>query len=181
MPNLTPEKFVRQHIRHILNDLLVEQDEDKKKTVQTKVLGGGGKGGRYPKELLALFGGESVPDLLSRKDPSKLMSRLRISVAPGSDDFEKIESLIQQGVSGREEMQNVYVNTEARDDGKGRKGIYIITKDISTSSGRLFLREMMLAAVTAGKIKLSGHVRVEIAENGVIIYPVATESERWGT
>jgi hypothetical protein len=173
MSELQADKYIREQIRKILARPLVE--------AQSKVLGGGGKGGRYPKELMDLFGGETVGDLLSRKDPAVLMQRLGIGGAIGSNDYERILDLLKKGVRGREEMKAVYGDSfEAKEDGKGRQGVYLGVDGISMASGRFFLRELMIAANGAGLIELDGHVRVEIAENGVLIYPVKTETERWG-
>ena len=49
MKNVQAEEYVRHQIRKILGQRLDE--------AQSKILGGGGKGGRYSKELMSLFGG----------------------------------------------------------------------------------------------------------------------------
>ena len=174
MKNAQAEKYIREQIRKILGQRLDE--------AQSKILGGGGKGGRYPKELMDLFGGEKVGDLMSRKDPGGLMGKLNVDTASGENDYERLKDILKKGVGGRKEMQNVFGNSfTEKDDGKGRKGVYVTVSDITTASGRFFLRELLTAALGANFIKLDGHARVEIADNGVLIYPVENETERWGS
>jgi len=173
MKNMQPEEYIRYQIRNILKQPLNE--------AQTKVLGGGGRGGRYPKELMDLFGGDKVGDLMSRKNPGGLMSKLNVSSASGDDDYQRIMSVLKQGVSGHDAMKAVYGDSfTAKDDGNGRKGVYVTVSGITTASGRFFLRELLTAAVGSGFMNLDGHVRVEITGDGVIIYPVKNETERWG-
>ena len=170
--NKKTEAYVREHVRKILHNL----SESK-----TEVLGGGGTGGRYPKELMELFGGKTVPDLLSRTDPDKLMKQLKVAPTSGDNDIQKLSNLLRTGVSGRPEMKRVYGNSINKEDGKGRSGLYVPVREISMASGRLFLRELVLAAVSANYLNLDGHVRVEIGEGGVLVYPVKSTSERWGS
>jgi len=164
-----------------LAELSEKEEKDKPKPVTSKVLGGGGRGGRYPKELMDVFGGKTVPELLSRKNPGKLMNILNVTRPAGKDDFERLSNLVQSGTTGHEAMKNVYGNSVTKADGKGRSGLYVPVKVISNASGRLFIRELVVGAIDANYITLGGHVRVEITEGGVIIYPVKTTSERWGT
>ena len=174
MKDLQAEEYVRHQIRKILGRRLDE--------AQSKILGGGGKGGRYPKELMELFGGEKVGDLMSRKNPGGLMSKLNVGQATGTDDYERLLDILKKGVGGRDEMKAVYGNSfTAKNDGKGRKGVYVTVDGITIASGRFFLRELLTAALGSGFMKLDGHARVEITGDGVLIYPVKNESERWGS
>tara|TARA_Y100000310_G_scaffold278739_2_gene297424 strand:+ start:6711 stop:7301 length:591 start_codon:yes stop_codon:yes gene_type:complete len=174
MKNVQAEKYVRHQIRKIIGQRLDE--------AQSKILGGGGKGGRYPKELMNLFGGETVGELMSRKNPGGLMTQLNVSAATGADDYERLLDILKKGVAGRPEMKAVYgTSFKGKDDGKGRKGVYVPVNDITVASGRFFLRELLTAALGSGFLKLDGHVRVEITGDGVLIYPAKNESERWGS
>jgi prepilin-type processing-associated H-X9-DG protein len=109
------------------------------------------------------------------------MKQLKVGVPAGDDDIQKLSNLLRTGVGGRPEMQRVYGNSINKEDGKGRSGLYIPVREIGTASGRLFLRELVLAAVSSNYLRLDGHVRVEIGEGGVLVYPVKSTSERWGS
>jgi hypothetical protein len=174
MKDLQAESFIRRQIQKILEHRLDEAG--------SKILGGGGKGGRYSKELMDLFGGEKVGDLMSRKNPGGLMSKLNVTQAAGNDDYERLLDILRKGVGGSDEMKAVYGGSfTEKSDGQGRKGIYLKVGEISVASGRFFLRELLTAALGAGFLPLDGHARVEITGDGVLIYPAKNETERWGS
>jgi hypothetical protein len=180
MSNLQAELFVRKQIQKIL--LENEESKELAPVGNGKVFGSAGRG-RLPKDIAALFAGEdgSATEVkrLASSNPAKLMKNLRVTRGLGETTLERAKSLIENARSGPEVFGASIGKPQDMDNSK-RKGLYFANAGLpSARLANLFIFDTLRAAASVGYIQMSGHLRVEEWKEGVLIYNVRNEGERW--
>jgi len=187
MSNLQAEIFIRKQIQRIL----LENTEDENETEKPKessssggrVFGSVGRG-RLPKEIAEIFAGEdgsaAEPKRLASTNPTKLMKNLKVSRGNGNTTLERAMSLIANAQQGTEAFgQAIGAVQEIESPGK-RKGAYFPNGGLPNNRlANLFIFDTLRGAAAAGYIKMTGHLRVEEFQSGVLVYNVTNEGDRW--
>jgi len=175
------EIFIRNHIRRILEKKQGSKESDatakgpKKAPVNKKEEFG------YGKKIITSVRGRPPAGLSQRakKDPSGLLSALKIGAVSGDTMIEKIESLLNQAVGGVPEMEDAFNNVDIIENMYGREGVLVSSGDISSSQGARFIKETLLAARNAGRLMMSQDIRVDVIPRGVIVYASKDGRIKW--
>ena len=186
MSNLQTELFIRKQIQKILienpeNDSAEPPKESPKSG--GRVFGSVGRG-RLPKEIAEVFAGEdgSAAELkrLASTNPTKLMKNLKVSRGVGNTTLERAKSLIENARNGTEVFGQAIGPAEEIESTSKRVGAYFPNKGLpNTRLANLFIFDTLRGAATSGYIKMTGHLRVEEFQNGVLVYNVTNAGDRW--
>lgn len=192
MEKLTAESFIREHVRKIL----LEKDEeetpkdDPSREAPTKgepqgpgqVFGSAGRG-RLPQEIADIFGGEggSAAEVkrLATVNPGKLMSNLGVTRQQGDTTLERAKAVIASARASTPVFKQAIGPGQDVTSGE-RNGVFFSNEGLPNDRlANLFIYDTVRAAAAVGFIKMTGHLRVEPAEGGVLVYNVRNSSETW--
>jgi len=121
--------------------------------------------------------GVSEAGALAKEDPESLMKNLGISSASGSDDLEKIESLVKQAITGTDAMKRVYSSMSRLTKGD-KKGIKISVQEIKARDGVKYMYHTLVGARNAKVLTIDSLIQIENFQGDVIIYQGSKRS--WG-
>ena len=105
------------------------------------------------------------------------MKNLGISSASGSDDLEKIESLVKQAITGTDAMKRVYSSMSRLTKGD-KKGIKISVQEIKARDGVKYMYHTLVGARNAKVLTIDSLIQIENFQGDVIIYQGSKRS--WG-
>lgn len=179
MKDLQTELFIREQVRKIL--LEKKKKDTGKDPSSGQVYGSIGRG-RLPKEIIDIFGGEEGSAIekkrLASVDPGKLMSNLKLSKQGGETTLERAKSLIAQARKNDVFGQAIGSGEDLQQE--DRKGVFFPNVGLPQDRlANLFVYDTIRAAAATELIEMSGHLRVEETEGGVIVYNVRNIEERW--
>ena len=189
MSNLQTEFYIRKQIQRILLQESGPEDkpspeptEEPKPSGNGKVFGSAGRG-RLPADIAALFAGEdgSAAEVkrLASSNPAKLMKNLRVQRGRGDTTLERAKSLIENARSGTDVFGQAIGKAQDMENSK-RKGAYFPNTGLPQARlANLFVYDTLRAAASVGYIKMTGHLRVEEYKDGVLVYNVRNNGERW--
>ena len=186
MSNLQAELFIRKQIQKILFENPEEPPADPPKEAPTsggRVFGSVGRG-RLPKEIAEIFAGEdgsaAEPKRLASTNPAKLMKNLKVSRGNGDTTLERAKSLIANARQGTEAFGLAIGPAEEIKSSSDRVGAFFPNAGLpSNRLANLFIFDTLRGAAAAGYIKMTGHLRVEEYQAGVLIYNVTNAGDRW--
>lgn len=184
MGNTTAEAFIRRHIQRILLEEEEKPEDDKKEDEPQRGRGqiwSGIKGGRLPAWAKEILGGGKKGERLASTNPAQLMKNLKISgQPPGKKSIDRIESLIKMAQAGRPEMGEAFGKPERRKDKANKEGVFVPNSGLpSDKQASVFVYDTIRGADGAGKLKLTGNVRIESISGGTLIFNVSKRGDRW--
>ena len=107
---------------------------------------------------------------LSKDDPKQLMKNLNISSVMGSNDVDKVKSMLQQAISGTKEMKAVY-NSLSIITKAGKEGLEVKVSDAQyLRDGVKYLYHTVVGAKNAGKFSPTESLQIEKNSGRIIIY-----------
>ena len=167
-------------IKDLVADILLEEPEDKKpedkkpkdkepksKAVDIEASTGSG---RYSR-------GVSEAGALAKDSPKELMKNLGVSGSSGSNDLEKITSILKQAMTGTSEMSRVYTGLSKVSASEGKPEAVKVKIDIiKVRDGVKYMYHTLVGARNAGILKIDSLIQVENYKGDVIIYQGAKRS-----
>ena len=147
-------------VKEIVLDILSEKKS--KGSKQSSGIEASTGSGRFTK-------GVEEAGALANENPTQLMENLGIKGASGSDDLEKIESLLRQAFTGADAMKQVYTSF-SRITNKEKKGLKVEVSVIRPREGIKYLYHTLIGAKNAGILRLSNLVQIENSSGSIIIY-----------
>ena len=162
---------MRFTVKNIVEDILLEEtSEDKPKEDKPKETKGSRK-----EDIEASTGsggfskGVSEAGALAKDDPASLMKSLGVSSASGSNDLEKIESIMKQAITGAEVMSRVYSSLSRLSKGD-KKALRISVQEIKARDAVKYIYHTLVGARNAKILKIDSLIQVENSQGDVIIY-----------
>jgi hypothetical protein len=159
-------------LKDVVRDMLFEEeekpkDEPKEKPKETPKKGeadieASTGSGRYA-------AGVKEAGALAQEDPKLLMKNLGIKATAGSNDIDKILSLLKQALTGADAMKTVYTGLSTIQSGK-KSGLKIQVSVIKANSGVKFIYHALVGARNAGILKIDSKIQVENSSGTIIIY-----------
>lgn len=194
MEKLSTENFIRNQVRRILEEKEKQKDPvkdpaEKETAVKNKparrgeVFGSAGRG-RLPREIVDIFGGEggSAAEIkrLATVDPGKLMNNLGVTKQEGETTIERAKAVISAARRGTPAFNQAIGVGEDMSDGE-RKGVFFSNEGLPQDRlANLFVYDTLRAAAATGFMEMTGHLKVEETEGGVMVYNVRNQAETWG-
>jgi len=166
-------------IKSIVEGILLEdkEEEDKKKDDPSFTKGGGKVDIQASTGSGSFSKGVSEAGALAQEDPQTLMKNLGISTASGSNDMEKIESLVKQALTGDDAMKRVYSSLSGVSKGN-KKALVVKVQEIKARDAVKYMYHTLVGARNAKILKIDSLIQVENHQGDVIIYQGTKRS--WG-
>ena len=97
------------------------------------------------------------------------MKNLGIKSATGSNDIDKILSLLKQALTGADAMKTVYTGLSTIQSGN-KSGLKITVSEIKANSGVKYIYHTLVGARNSGILKIDSNIQVENSSGTIIIY-----------
>lgn len=143
---MTDEKFIRNQIRRILSEKAksdAETDDSKSKGGIAKVKPGRGRVKAEIREAEAL----------ANSNPQALMTKLKISSAPGDTTLKKVAFVLNRAINTLKTvkgLETAYDRIAQMQTAEGEIYLQIIPQDLSRRDALLYMNHTLVGAVNAG-------------------------------
>tara|TARA_B100001094_G_C18167320_1_gene792949 strand:+ start:1514 stop:2020 length:507 start_codon:yes stop_codon:yes gene_type:complete len=154
--------------KDLVLDILSEESEDKKDSKPEKKKKN--KAGIEASTGSGRFSaGVKEAGALASEDPKQLMKNLGIKSALGSDDMEKVKSILRQAFVGTAAMKKVYTGFSQVTKGL-KSGLKVKISAISARDGVKYIYHTLIGSQNAGLLKVDSLIQIENNSGAIIIY-----------